>query len=348
MRHARLLGDSGVRRVCLRGRRNSALRGRCQRARRKGLHSTAGIGCAAGVVAERAERLTAVPRKADPRASARPRDHDGGRAYGSPSSRRPCGRAVPERYGCRYCPRAGAWRGGGGRALGDAGLEHNAAHGVLQQGLVQVVVATLARLALGVDARRGKHPLPGPLAAGVGQLARERVGQLDPARGSAKWATARAKVPRSNAAERVRDANACEHATQAECPQARRRGQARAREELVAMTTMWVAAKGHRRTARRRRTRRSVARGAMRSRCRNASALARPQILERQLGRRSNDARGELRLDVSSYLGAGSSAVRSTVLLRVDAHARVCAPRQAHIIESPGERVSGEAVFEMT
>ena len=42
---------------------------------------------------------------------------------------------------------------------------------------MQVVSAALARLAVGVEAGRGKHPLPGPFAAGVsiflGEGARE-------------------------------------------------------------------------------------------------------------------------------------------------------------------------------
>jgi|GEM_PF-3479472 len=50
-------------------------------------------------------------------------------------------------------------------------LEHGAANGVLQDCLVKLVEAALDRFALGVDARSGKHSLPGPLVAGVGQLA---------------------------------------------------------------------------------------------------------------------------------------------------------------------------------
>jgi hypothetical protein len=52
----------------------------------------------------------------------------------------------------------------------------------LEHRLVQVVAAPLAGLTLHVEAGGGEYPLPGPLAAGVGVLARQRARQLDPAR----------------------------------------------------------------------------------------------------------------------------------------------------------------------
>jgi hypothetical protein len=49
-----------------------------------------------------------------------------------------------------------------------------------------VVAAPLAGQVVHVDARRREDPLPPPLAAGVRILARQRPGQLDPARAMAK------------------------------------------------------------------------------------------------------------------------------------------------------------------
>jgi hypothetical protein len=46
---------------------------------------------------------------------------------------------------------------------------------------VEVVAADLAGLPMLVGPGGGKHPLPGPLAAGVRVLAREGGGELDPA-----------------------------------------------------------------------------------------------------------------------------------------------------------------------
>jgi len=68
-----------------------------------------------------------------------------------------------------------------GRALRGTRREDCAAHGVLQDGFVQVVASLLACLALDVVSRGGEDPLPGPLAGGGRDLLGERAGELDPA-----------------------------------------------------------------------------------------------------------------------------------------------------------------------
>jgi hypothetical protein len=45
----------------------------------------------------------------------------------------------------------------------------------LQDGFMDMVTTALARLAIGIEAGRGKHPLPGPFAAGVLVLLAERA-----------------------------------------------------------------------------------------------------------------------------------------------------------------------------
>ena len=67
-------------------------------------------------------------------------------------------------------------QGVGCGVLGDAGGEDCAAEGPLKDGLVEVMPATSARPGIGVVAGCGEDPLPGPLAAGGGVLAREGVG----------------------------------------------------------------------------------------------------------------------------------------------------------------------------
>src|SRR5690606_11346643 len=67
-----------------------------------------------------------------------------------------------------------------GGALRDAGGEDRAADGALQDGLVEVMAAELAGDAIAVEAGRGEDPLPGPIAAGGGELSRQGVGELDP------------------------------------------------------------------------------------------------------------------------------------------------------------------------
>ena len=71
--------------------------------------------------------------------------------------------------------------GVGAAALGNARLPDRIFHGALEDRLVQVVAPALAREPIAVDARGGEDPLPPPVPAGVRVLARQRVGQLDPA-----------------------------------------------------------------------------------------------------------------------------------------------------------------------
>ena len=66
--------------------------------------------------------------------------------------------------------------------LGDSGLKHSLPDSALCDRLMEVVPATLSRAAVDVEPRRRENPLPWPLAAGVGILASQRPGQLDPAR----------------------------------------------------------------------------------------------------------------------------------------------------------------------
>lgn len=57
--------------------------------------------------------------------------------------------------------------------LGDTGLPSGDANDALQDRFVRVVAASLASLAVGIDAGGREYPLPGPLPAGVGILPRE-------------------------------------------------------------------------------------------------------------------------------------------------------------------------------
>ena len=66
------------------------------------------------------------------------------------------------------------------RPLGDSRGEHGLTDGLLHYGFVEVMAPLLAALALDVATGRRKHPLPGPVAAGGGELPRERSGKLDP------------------------------------------------------------------------------------------------------------------------------------------------------------------------
>ncbi len=75
----------------------------------------------------------------------------------------------------------GVREGVAGRALRDGRREDCAAHGVLHDGLVQVVAALLAHLALDGVPRGGEDPLPEPLTAGRVELLGESVRKLDPA-----------------------------------------------------------------------------------------------------------------------------------------------------------------------
>ena len=60
------------------------------------------------------------------------------------------------------------------RRLGDAGVSHGVFDRPLQDGFVKVMTAALASLAVDVEPGGGKHPLPGPLAAGIRILASQR------------------------------------------------------------------------------------------------------------------------------------------------------------------------------
>ena len=72
-----------------------------------------------------------------------------------------------------HCVRAGTLR--------DVGAPHGILRGTLEDGLVQVMAASLTGKAIDVDAGGGKDPLPGPLPARVWILTRERCGQRHPA-----------------------------------------------------------------------------------------------------------------------------------------------------------------------
>ena len=63
--------------------------------------------------------------------------------------------------------------------LVQARSEHGFADGPLEDGLVQVMPPPGASGCVEVRTGRREHPLPWPLAAGVGKLPVERVGQLD-------------------------------------------------------------------------------------------------------------------------------------------------------------------------
>ena len=69
----------------------------------------------------------------------------------------------------------------GGGSLGDPGTARGILHDALEHGLVKVMSAPLARLAVAVGPRGGEQPLPDPFAAGIGILPGERGGQFDPA-----------------------------------------------------------------------------------------------------------------------------------------------------------------------
>jgi hypothetical protein len=65
------------------------------------------------------------------------------------------------------------------RSLWDARGSHGCSHGLLDDGLVDVVPAALPGLEMVVGARGGENPLPRPLLACGGQLAGECVRELD-------------------------------------------------------------------------------------------------------------------------------------------------------------------------
>jgi hypothetical protein len=62
----------------------------------------------------------------------------------------------------------------GSGALGEPRPAGGVLHRALQDGLVEVVAAALARYPVVVDARRRENPLPGPLPAGVRVLPEQR------------------------------------------------------------------------------------------------------------------------------------------------------------------------------
>lgn len=68
-----------------------------------------------------------------------------------------------------------------GRSLGDSASGDGERDGALQDAFVEVVTAALTGLGVEVGAGRREDPLPGPGAAGGGQLHGEGVGELDPA-----------------------------------------------------------------------------------------------------------------------------------------------------------------------
>ena len=65
--------------------------------------------------------------------------------------------------------------------FGDAGVPDRIADRLLQDGLVEVVTAVLARHPVDVNAGGREHPLPGPFTASVRVLASEGPGQFHPA-----------------------------------------------------------------------------------------------------------------------------------------------------------------------
>src|SRR5439155_426848 len=65
--------------------------------------------------------------------------------------------------------------------LGNPGAADGILHGPLENGFMEVVTATLPGETLHVEARGREDPLPPPVPAGVRVLARQGVGQLDPA-----------------------------------------------------------------------------------------------------------------------------------------------------------------------
>src|SRR5207244_11777060 len=66
-------------------------------------------------------------------------------------------------------------------ALGDGPEATGLRECALHDGLVEMMAAALAGNSLDVEPSGRKHPLPGPLAAGVRILASQRPRQLDPA-----------------------------------------------------------------------------------------------------------------------------------------------------------------------
>ena len=73
------------------------------------------------------------------------------------------------RAGLEQVRREAVAEGVAGDALGDAGEAGGGADGLLDDGLVEVVAAALAGLAVRVAAGRGEDPLPGEVAAGLGE-----------------------------------------------------------------------------------------------------------------------------------------------------------------------------------
>ena len=64
---------------------------------------------------------------------------------------------------------------------GGRGREDSSTHGLLEDGLVEVVPPALSALRVDVGARGGKDPLPGPLPTRRRKLAGQSVWNLDPA-----------------------------------------------------------------------------------------------------------------------------------------------------------------------
>ena len=69
------------------------------------------------------------------------------------------------------------------RLLGNPGAADGILHRALENGFMEVVAATLGGQAVHVHARGGEDPLPPRVPAGVRAIARQGVGQLDPAGG---------------------------------------------------------------------------------------------------------------------------------------------------------------------
>ena len=76
----------------------------------------------------------------------------------------------------------GVAQGVGRGPLHDPGPPDRTFHYALENGLVQVVPATLAGVPVHIEACRGEDPLPYPLPARVRILPPERRGELDPTR----------------------------------------------------------------------------------------------------------------------------------------------------------------------
>src|SRR5258708_10911826 len=65
--------------------------------------------------------------------------------------------------------------------LSDAACPHRGPEGPLHNGLVQMVTPVLAGRGVDVQPRRREHPMPYPLATGVGILPPQRGRELHPA-----------------------------------------------------------------------------------------------------------------------------------------------------------------------